>query len=411
LGRGPVRTTTFVLFALLGLAQQGCQGEGHAAPRLDARRADAPLRSGLRTYADIAHAAYDDAASGARALGRAVAALVATPSAKTLEAARKSWIDARRPYAQTEHLRFYGGPIDRTELLVNTWPIDEGYVEAAAGTPPTGIVDDAARYPELTTKLLVDLNTRGGETSISTGYHAIEFLLWGRDTRLDGPGDRPPADFDPKTSPLAARRGRYLTLAVELLTAELDALREAWAPGRADNYRATFLALPVRDAFGLAVKGMGALSGPELAGERLTVAYETKDQENEHSCFSDTTHVDLAGNARGVLSACIGRYVRADGSVVAGPGLCDAVAAFDGALGARLRAELAASVDAVGRIPAPFDRAIQGGDDAPGRVAIERAIAALALQTRTLTEVAAAFDLRASFAVVPAASPPGSARP
>jgi putative iron-regulated protein len=413
LGWGPVRRTPLVLLAAVGLGSQGCQGEGHAAPRPDPARADVSLRGALRSYANIAHAAYGDAAAGARKLGEAVASLTASPSASTVAEARKAWIDARRPYAQTEHLRFYGGPIDATELLINTWPIDESYLEAPAGMPPTGIIDDVGRYPELSVRLLSGLNTKGGETSISTGYHPVEFLLWGRDTRFDGPGDRPHTDFDPGSSPLAIRRTRYLALAVELLVTELETLRDDWAPDRPGNYRSRFLGMPVREALGLAIKGMGSLSGPELGGERLTVAYETKDQENEHSCFSDTTHEDLVGNARGIHSACTGRYVRAEGSVVSGPGLCDAIAAVDPKLGARLRAETAASVEALGRIPAPFDRAIQGADDAPGRLAVEHAIAALALQTKSLTEVAAAFDLRASFAVVPATmrSSKGAARP
>lgn len=408
---GPVRTATLVLYGFLSLGLPGCQGEGHAAPRPDTRKVDAALRAALRTYADIGHAAYADSASAARTLARAVDRLVASPSAASLDAARKAWIEARGPYRGTEHYRFYGGPIDESELLINTWPIDESFIEAPGGSPPTGIIDDQARYPELTVTLLSELNASAGETSISTGYHAIEFLLWGRDTRLDGPGDRAPSDFDSSLSPLAARRGRYLALAVELLISELDAVRESWAPAHAGNYRARFLALPVREAFALVVKGMGSLSGPELAGERMTVAYETKDQENEHSCFSDTTHEDLLGNARGLEGACLGRYVRPDGSVVSGPGFCDGIAALDPALGARLRAELAASVAALALVPPPFDRAIQGPDDAPGRVAVRRAIAALALQTKSLTGVAVKFELRASFAVVPAAVPPAGAVP
>jgi putative iron-regulated protein len=397
-----VRTATLVVFGFLALGPQGCQGEGQAAPRPGTLRNDAPLRAALHTYADLAHAAYSDAAVGIRKLGVASAALVATPSAATLAAARKAWRDARGPYRRTEHLRFYGGPIDASELLINTWPIDENYVEAAPGEPPTGIIDDVQRYPELTPALLLELNAKGGETSISTGYHVVEFLLWGRDTRLDAPGERPHTDYDPKTSSLATRRGRYLTLAVDLLREQLDELARSWAPNLSGNYRTTFLGMPSREALALAIKGLGTLSGPEMSGERLTVAYETKDQENEHSCFSDTTHDDLVGNALGIEGVCLGRAVRADGSALAGVGLCDAVAAVEPTLGARLRSEVAASVERLRRVPAPFDRAIQGPDDAPGRLAVQGAIAALARQTRTLTEVAARFELRASFAVVPA---------
>ena len=59
--------------------------------------------------------------------------------------------------------------------------------------------------------------------------------------------------------------------------------------------------------------GVAKLSGPELSGERMTVPYETKNQENEHSCFSDSTQRDLWANALGVQNVCLGRYRRDDG--------------------------------------------------------------------------------------------------
>jgi putative iron-regulated protein len=158
--------------------------------------------------------------------------------------------------------------------------------------------------------------------------------------------------------------------------------------------------LPARTALTLALKGMGSLSGPELAGERLTVAYETKDQENEHSCFSDTTHADLVGNALRIQNLCTGRYERADGSVLSGPGLCDAIEARDATLGQRLRADLAASVAAVRAIPPPFDQAILGNDETPSRKLVQRSIAAFEEQTKTITRVAAKLDLKMTLAVV-----------
>jgi putative iron-regulated protein len=129
---------------------------------------------------------------------------------------------------------------------------------------------------------------------------------------------------------------------------------------------------------------MGALSGPELSGERLTVAYETRDQENEHSCFSDTTSVDLAGNAAGVQNVCLGRYEGMSGRKVSGPGLCDVLSELEPPLGSRLRAEIERGVAAARSIPSPFDRALAGPDSAPGRAAIAAAIAALSTQAETL---------------------------
>ena len=275
----PWRAWLVVLLAL----ELGCaRSQPEEAPKRALTDAESrALRGALTTYADIAASAYADAVTGARALGRSIETFLAAPSADGLAGARRAWIAARRPYQQSEVFRFYDGPIDRLELRINTWPIDEGYVEGTGTSGKLGIIDDAKSYPVLSSELVASLNTKEGETSVSTGYHVLELLLWGRDVRADGPGERPYTDYVGKPGDSAERRGRYLRAATALLIRDLEEVRDAWVPGR-DNYRAKFLALPPSEAFGLVIKGMGALSGPELGGERLTVAYETKAQENEH---------------------------------------------------------------------------------------------------------------------------------
>jgi putative iron-regulated protein len=381
--------------AVLLALELGCaRSKPEEAPKRTLSVAEATaLRAALTTYADIAASAYADAVTEARTLEQSTEAFLAAPSADGLAAARRAWLVARHPYQQSEVFRFYDGPIDRLELRINTWPIDEGYVEGTGASGKLGIVDDAKKYPELGSELLAGLNAKEGETSISTGYHVLELLLWGRDTRADGPGERPYTDYVGKPGEAADRRGRYLRAAVALLIRDLEQVRDAWVPGR-DNYRATFLALPPNEAFGLAIKGMGALSGPELGGERLTVAYETKAQENEHSCFSDNTVADLADDALGIQNICLGRYDSPKGASVHGSGICDAAAVRAPELAARLRQGLASSLDQVRAIPAPFDQAILGPDTAPGRVAIQSAITALEAQTNALAELAAAYDVR-----------------
>ncbi len=352
-------------------------GCGHASSKL------APERTAtfLVTYADIAAAGYGAALSDARALSTSIDAFVSEPSAERMSAARIAWIAARKSYAQTEAYRFYGGPIDTVELLVNTWPIDENYVESEDGR--TGIVADEAAYPELSPRALAALNLKDGETSVSTGYHAIEFLLWGRDRSPTGPGDRSFHDYD--TAPHARRRGEYLRAAVALLVENLASVDAAWK----GQYRAAFLARLPEQALALAVKGLGSLSGGELLGERLTVAYETRSQENEHSCFSDNTHEDLRLDTVGIQNVCLGRYER-----VRGLGLTELVRGANPALGAELQHDVAAAVDAVGAIPAPFDQAILGDDSAPGRVAIQRAMQALRTEADAFAKVASTLNLR-----------------
>jgi putative iron-regulated protein len=355
----------------------------------------AGARAALQTYADIAAAGYADSAGSARALAAAIDRLLATPSAETLAGARSAWLQARIPYAQTEAFRFYDGPIDAVERWVNSWPIDENYVESEASAERLGLIQDSAQYPLLSDDVLARLNMRDGETSISTGYHVLEFLLWGRDQNPVGPGQRPFSDFVEEAQPAAtaastiARRRAYLRSAAGLLVRQLEQVAQAWTGA----YRAYFLALPPSAAMGLAVKGMGSLSGPELSGERLSVAYETKDQENEHSCFSDSTSADLSADALGLQNLCLGRYQRLDGSAIHGRGLCDALQLLAAEPATRLKRQCAASLAALRAIPSPFDRAILGSDTEPGRKAIAGAIEALRAQSETLAELAALLQV------------------
>jgi putative iron-regulated protein len=248
---------------------------------------------------------------------------------------------------------------------MNAWPLDEAYIDYVEGAPVSGVVNLPDEYPTIDADLLVSLNEAGGETNVSTGWHAIEFLLWGQDLSAEGPGARPVTDFT--TAANADRRLAYLAVVSDLLVGHLQSLVDAWAPEVDDNYRAEFLALSTDEALGMILTGLGELSRGEVAGERLTVAYEEHSQENEHSCFSDNTTSDIVANAAGIQNV----YLGAVGDVE-GPGIHDLVEAADSDLASKLQDEIAASVAAAESIPAPFDKSIAPGvaDDDPGRVAM-----------------------------------------
>lgn len=350
------------------------------------------LRSEVaENYAEVVHEAYSLSLASAQQMDQAIDSFLADPNAETLDAAKSAWLTARADYGPTEAFRFYGGPIDNDETgvegLVNAWPLDEVYIDYVEDDPDGGIINMVAEYPTIDTDLLVSLNEEGGEANISTGWHAIEFLLWGQDLSADGPGNRPVEDYT--TADNADRRSEYLALTSGLLLEHLQEMVDAWAP-ETDNYRAEFVALPPNEALGMMMTGMGELSRGELAGERLTVAYETRSQEDEQSCFSDNTTADIIGNATGIQMVYLGEVGSVDG-----PGIYDLVAVGDQDLADRLNEEIAASIASAEDIPAPFDRHLAEGvsDDDSGREAILDTIVALETQADSIVDAASTLEV------------------
>ncbi|MEO1267920.1 MAG: imelysin family protein, partial [Myxococcota bacterium] len=183
-------------------------------------------------YAQIVLASYEDSLTTAQALDQSLQAFVATPSDQTLTAARDAWRASREPYLQTEVYRFYDGPIDNPDTgpegLLNAWPLDENYIDYTATEAMAGIVNDTATTIDGAS--LESLNEKDGEKNIATGYHAIEFLLWGQDTSDTGPGERPHTDFLTDGSGTAAnqdRRGQYVTVSSTLMLSHLQQMVDA----------------------------------------------------------------------------------------------------------------------------------------------------------------------------------------
>ena len=282
------------------------------------------------------------------------------------------------------------------EVAINELVAAVGH--ALDGCPPgileTGIINETALYPTLDTALLIELNEGESETTISSGWHAIEFLLWGQDLSASGPGNRPYTDYvtdGTGTAENQARRGQYLKAAAALMVSQLTQVRDAWLPDVPTNYRAEFLSAEANEALRRMLTGMGTLSGGELTGERLATAFETKDQEDEHSCFSDNTHIDHRNDELGIENAFLGRYGDSDG-----PGLDDLVQQANPALAQETREAMSATRAAILQIPVPFDQAILGPDTSPGRMAIAAAIDALNHQTDLIAQCAAALGISIS---------------
>jgi putative iron-regulated protein len=375
----------------------------------------------LTTYADIAHAGYEDSLITAKELQAAIDELVANPSASTFDAAKSAWLASRAPYQQTEVYRFGNAIVDDWEGKVNAWPLDEGLIDYVE----TGLYgEESEENPAYTANVIANPTlTISGETidastidaalleslheiddveaNVATGYHAIEFLLWGQDLNGTdaGAGERKWTDYaagDACTNGNCDRRGEYLQAAVDLMVSDLEWMTAQWAEG--GEARETVLEGDGVPGLTAIVTGMGSLSYGELGGERTKLGLLLHDPEEEHDCFSDNTHNSHFYDALGIQNVYLGRYTRVDGSVVEGPSLSDLVAANDAALDTELRAKLAASVVA-GKVMVTrakggeaFDQLIAMGNE-DGNAVVQSFVDALVDQTKSIEQIIATVGI------------------
>lgn len=372
-------------------------------------------------YADIAHATFADAHSTAQALQAAVNAFIAAPSAQTQQAAKDAWLAARIPYMQSEVFRFGNTLVDEWEGQVNAWPLDEGLIDYVDGDYQYALGNDGATaniiasqsiqvgeeqvdVSVLTAELLAGLNELGGsEANVATGYHAIEFLLWGQDLNgtQPGAGARSYTDYltdENCTGGNCERRAQYLKVVTDLLVDDLAEMTAQWASGNPDNYRTQLLAESTEKGLRKAFFGMGSLSLGELAGERMKVALEASSTEDEHDCFSDNTHNSHFYNAKGVRNVYLGEYTKVDGTVLSGPSIAQLVQAADASADQLLQSKLAATqnslqvmVDAAENGMA-FDQMIDP-ENTQGQQIVRDAIAALVAQTTAIEQAALALGI------------------
>ncbi|MBB5723268.1 putative iron-regulated protein [Loktanella ponticola] len=374
----------------------------------------------LDTYMNIAAANYADSLTTAQTLQTAVNALVATPSAEALQAAKNAWLAARVPYQQTEVYRFGNAIVDDWEGKVNAWPLDEGlidYVDNSYGGPsdenefaalnvianPTFTlsgqeIDATDITPEFLSDTLHEAD--GVEANVATGYHAIEFLLWGQDLNGHGTGagNRSWTDYatgDDCTNDNCDRRADYLVAATDLLVSDLEYMAAQWAEGGAarttltDNTDAGLAAI---------LTGMGSLSYGEQAGERMRLGLMLNDPEEEHSCFADNTHNDHYYDGLGVQNVYQGEYIRVDGSLVSGPSLSDLVAETDAALDAEMQGKLSTTMMSLGRIKTAaeagfaYDQMLERGN-AAGEALVMGGVNGLIDQTKSIERVVTTLGL------------------
>lgn len=422
--RAPFAAAIAIAVGLSGPAFAQAPAAAPEAAKTTAAKPAAPkAREVVTHYADLAQAMYANSYLAAQEMQKAINDFLANPSAETHQAAKNAWKKARDPYQITEAFRFGNPIVDEWEGNVNAWPLDEGlidYLDKSRGTSSDEnplyaaniIASKTIRVgkktvdvSKITPKLLHQLNSAAGvESNVASGWHAIEFLLWGKDLHGTerGAGERPWTDYDTKncTGGNCQRRAEYLKVATETLVADLKEMADDWgAKGKA---RAALL--KKKDKAGLAVifTGIGSLSYGELAGERMKLGLLLHDPEEEHDCFSDNTHNSHYYDEVGIQDVYYGRFTKIDGTTFSGPSVADLVRAADPKVADEIDAKMAAALAALKAIKDTADSGemfydmmlaegnakgnalVQGGVDAlvAQAHAIERGVAVLKLQIK-----------------------------
>jgi len=315
----------------------------------------------IGNYTNIATANYKDALNDAKALEKAINNFAKKPTTEALEKSKQAWRVARESYGTTEAFRLSGGPIDAEdgwvkvaygapEAELNAWPLDENmidYTVDADGKKTSGnIIDTKGNFnpggegsrvinvDNITVKSITALNENGGAANVATGYHAVEFLLWGQDQDYSNflkdsvskgamlAGERPLSDF--VSDRYAKRRLSYLQAASSKIVSDLQKVVSAWSPHVSKNcskdaqgcYRAAInnqlvgadarKNISQKQVYKKILSGLGVFIKSELANERIAVAVLTPSEEDETSCFSDNTHRDIASNYQGFKNVLTG---------------------------------------------------------------------------------------------------------
>ena len=382
-----------VALSLAGIGAVKSAPNPDIQPQLTAAISDVQLKPFVENYAEMVYRNYRATRKQADLMRDAINVFLAQPNASTQKAAKAAWVQARQSYLQTEAFRFYEGPIDFVdpntgeegpEGRINAWPMNEAFIDYVKGKPTSGLINKQGFKISIENILENDQVT--DEADVTTGWHAIEFLLWGQDFNANGPGQRGYQDFVPNQGNNNRRRD-YLKFVTEQLLKDLTFLEEAWKPG-INNYRAQFVNRAPKANLSKIFTALATLSAFEMASERMAVALDSGDQEDEHSCFSDTTYQDFVFNAQGIYNVYMGRYGDYQGS-----GFNQLVAQVNPALNQRMIAALDQTNAKVAKIGQPFDQVLATPSGSPQRQQVEAAIQSLEDQAELFQEVGAALGI------------------
>ena len=327
------------------------------------------------SYANLVSHYYSETLAQSNYMIVAIKKFLDEPNEKNLDNAKVRWIEARKIYGITEAFRFYGGPIDGTnkfgeegpEGLINSWPLNEAYIDYVNGNPNSGIINDLTY--NINENTIIASNQSDDDADVSTGWHAIEFLLWGQDNSIETAGKRTFSDYLPGENNNDRRRN-YLIKVSELLIEHLTWLDNQWKPNGPGRQAFLEKQSPGSDI----LTGIATLAGFELSSERIATALDSGDPEDEHSCFSDQTHIDIKANFNGIRNIYLG--IGINGQTFS-PSVSEIIKNHNGSLHEEILNSLETVSTNIENITVPFDKMLTETKNGSGRIAAEKTVSNL----------------------------------
>ena len=372
----------------------------------------------LVNYSNIAEAKFKDALILAKEMHSSIEKFMNNTNESNFIDVKDSWLKARTIYQQTEVFRFGNPLVDDWEGKVNAWPLDEGLIDYVDNTNYYPSENDFSNFNVIANKKLkvegelIDASVinpmllsnklheiGGNEANVATGYHAIEFLLWGQDLNGNesGSGNRPYTDYDLEacTNDNCDRRREYLVAASQLLIEDLQYIQSVWSP---EGQARLDLLNDKKNGLKRILIGMGSLSYGELAGERMKLGLMLHDPEEEHDCFSDNTHNSHYYNVVGINNVFLGKYKSLDGKVVTGPSISSLLSEVDYGLNKKTKKSIKNTLKSMKKIVKSanngitYDMLIAEGND-KGNKLIQNAVDSLIKQSKNIELAAAALNI------------------
>ncbi|MDG2000981.1 MAG: imelysin family protein [Alphaproteobacteria bacterium] len=342
------------------------------------------INSLANSYANLVSHYYNEVSLSTQEMHNAIIKFVQAPDNNSLANAKNKWIAARSIYGITEAFRFYGGPIDGVnkygeegpEGLINAWPLNEAYIDYVKGSPNAGIINNLTL--EINNRTIIAANMSEDDADVSSGWHAIEFLLWGQDFSLETTGMREASDYLP-TNEINIRRRAYLVATSALLLEHINWLSMEWL----DNGEGRKAFLNKNDPGGAILTGIATLAGFELSSERIATALDSGDPEDEHSCFSDQTHNDVRANFNGIINVYLGKGLNGESFK---PSISEFVAKNNVKLHENILEIINETNISINNITVPFDKMLSEPKNGPGRQAAEKTVSNLLVLAKNFKE-------------------------